>query len=68
MKTKLIYQGSRDGFSSHDLYRKVQGMKNCLALIRSHKGNVFGGYRSVQFDKNIRNRAGLRAFLFSLDR
>jgi len=37
-------------------------------LIKSHRGYRFGGFRSVPFNKTIRNRADPKAFLFSLSR
>jgi len=65
-----LYKGSRDGFTGYVLYNKVDGKGNCLVLIKSTNGYRFGGFRSVPFDNNLKDkhRADSEAFLFSLNR
>jgi len=53
IKAAEVYKGSRDGFSSKDLYEKVDGKGNCLVLIKSANDHRFGGYRSVPFNKKV---------------
>jgi hypothetical protein len=61
----LIYQASRDGFSSSSFHSKCNGNTGTLVVIKSSNSNIFGGYTnadwsgySYQYDSN--------AFLFSL--
>ena len=64
-----LYRGTRDGFSSENLYSKVQDKGNCLVLIKSKNGHRFGGFRSVAFNKSKNGYiSDPKAFLFSLDR
>merc|ERR1711933_628880 len=42
----LIYRGSRDGYQSHNFYKKC-GIENTLCIIETDqtpKSNVFGGF------------------------
>ncbi len=43
-KWKLIYKATRDGFGSADFHSKCDSYQNSLVIIKSTKGNVFGGY------------------------
>jgi hypothetical protein len=61
----LIYQASRDGFSSSIFHSKCDGNTGTLVVIKSSNSNIFGGYTQAdwsgytwQYDSN--------AFLFSL--
>ena len=67
----LIYQASRDGFSSSSFHSKCNGNTGTLVVIKSSNSNIFGGYtnadwsgyyismtQTYQYDSN--------AFLFSL--
>jgi hypothetical protein len=62
----MIYQASRDGFSSNVFHSKCNGVRGTLIVIKSNNNsNIFGGYTEAdwsligyQYDPN--------AFLFSL--
>jgi len=56
IKATEIYKGTRDGFSGTNLYDKVHGKGNCLVLIKATNGHRFGGFRSVKFDRNNKNK------------
>lgn len=43
---KLIYQASKDGFSSFDFHLKCNNHENTLTLIKTTKSYIFGGYTS----------------------
>ena len=43
---KLIYQASKDGFSSFDFHLKCNNYENTLTLIKTTKSYIFGGYTS----------------------
>ena len=63
---RMIYQASRDGFSSSVFHSKCDGVLGTLTVIKSNSSNnIFGGYTQAdwsgynyQYDSN--------AFLFSL--
>jgi hypothetical protein len=47
---RLLYRGTRDGFSSADFHRHCDRQGGTLTLIRSHTGAVFGGYTRIPWD------------------
>jgi len=47
---KLLYRGSRDGFSAHAFHSKCNNQGPTLTVIKSrHKPHIFGGYLSVSW-------------------
>jgi len=49
------------------MWSKVENKGMCLILVRTKKGNRFGGFRSVPFKKDNNYKPDPEAFLFSLD-
>lgn len=43
-KAKLLYRGSRDGFSAAAFHEKCNGIHDTLTVIKTANGRVFGGY------------------------
>jgi hypothetical protein len=62
----LVYQASKDGFSSSDFHRKSNGIKNTLVLVKTTKKFIFGGYTSQDWSGNQTFKQDNQAFLFSL--
>lgn len=62
----LIYQGSRDGFTSNDFHSHCDGISTTLIVIKSGCGNVFGGYTEARWDKSFESKCDPNAFVFSL--
>jgi hypothetical protein len=67
----LTYRASRDGFSSKSFHYKCDGIPNTLTIIKSTKGNVFGGFTRSEWASGSRSVTGLQdtdenAFIFSL--
>jgi hypothetical protein len=63
MRFSLLWQGSRDGFGARDFHSRCDGDANSLTVILDTNGNVFGGFRPVEWDspgEHIRKRARSR--------
>ena len=45
----LLYQGSRDGFRASDFHSHCNGKPNTLTIVKSTKGNIFGGFTSAHW-------------------
>lgn len=41
---RLVYRGSRDGFSAKDFHSKCDGIKHTMTLVKSKDGSIFGGF------------------------
>eukprot|EP00347_Sterkiella_histriomuscorum_P000256 403376581 len=67
---KLIYQGTRDGFTTAQLQKKLESQvsPNNITFILSNHGQVFGGYSSVKrtFPEHETNIYDKKAFMFQL--
>jgi hypothetical protein len=68
---RLIYRGSRDGFSASVFHQRCDGFADCVLLLRSNKGvsggNIFGcfsGSNAFTSDGGYASSSG--AFLFAL--
>ena len=69
----LIYKGSRDGYKNNTVYEHVHFKKNIVIIVKSRKGNIFGGYTSVgwqdvyyNFTDGYKQISDDKAFLFSI--
>jgi hypothetical protein len=47
---KLLWRGSRDGFSAAEFHRRCDGHSNTLTLNLGTDGNVFGGFTPVEWE------------------
>jgi hypothetical protein len=64
-KWKLLYRGTRDGFGSEEFHFKCDHVPKTLSLIKSHSGNVFGGFTEQTWAGNG-YKSDPNAFIFSL--
>jgi hypothetical protein len=62
---KLIYRATRDGFGLNDFHSKCDIYQNTLVIIKSTKGNVFGGYTEQNWSHLGDYKNDPNAFLFS---
>ena len=62
----LIYQASRDGFSSSVFHSKCDGNTGVLVLIKSSNSYIFGGYTQAAWSSYYSWHYDSNAFLFSL--
>ncbi len=65
-KWELKYRASRDGFKALDFHSKCDGVENTLTIIKTTKGNVFGGYTEQAWNSYGHAVADPSAFIFSL--
>lgn len=67
---KLIYRGSRDGFSSIEFHNKCMSLANTLTVIHTKNDSIFGGFttQTWNYDANEKGvyKKDPKAFLFSL--
>jgi hypothetical protein len=65
---RLLYRGTRDGFSSASFHRHCDRQGGTLTLIRSVGGSVFGGFTPVVWDSKSghKNDDTHSSFLFTL--
>ena len=64
---RLLYRGTRDGFSAAVL-RRNGSFPNTITLIKSNKNHVFGGYTSISLNRSNGWYTDPTAFIFSLRR
>jgi hypothetical protein len=55
-KWKLLWRGSRAGFSAADFHTNCDGHWNTITVIADVKWNVFGGFTPVPWEPRIWNR------------
>jgi hypothetical protein len=67
-KWSLIYQGSRDGFSSSSFHDKCDNVVKTLTIVNvnSDFNYTFGGYTEQTWDSSNTFKKDLNAFIFSL--
>jgi hypothetical protein len=72
---KLLWRGSRDGFTPDDFHHKCDGHSNTLMLVLDTTGNIFGGFTPVKWESRSKIGDGnnrfkgdesLMSFLFTL--
>jgi hypothetical protein len=49
---KVLWRGSRDGFTAQEFHRRCDGRAKTLTLIADTNGNLFGGFRAVEWDSD----------------
>lgn len=65
-RMELVYRGSYHGFSAKEFHSKCDGISRTLTIVRSTKGNVFGGYTECAWSQNKSYGNDRSAYLFSL--
>lgn len=62
--TKLLYRGSRDGFTHKAFHSLCDNQGPTIILIRSSQEQVFGGYASVSWNSEGEKFGDGKSFLF----
>jgi hypothetical protein len=62
----LIYQATKDGFSSSMFHSKCNGILGTLVVVRAGENQIFGGYTEQDWSGNYQYKYDSNAFLFSL--
>ena len=65
---KLLYRGSRDGFSTKNFHEKCDNKGPTVMIIKSNYGKVFGGFTDISWDSSNSWKTTKNAFLFSVDK
>jgi uncharacterized coiled-coil protein SlyX len=66
---RLLWRGSKDGFSPEDFHRHCDGHPNTLTVIKETRGFVFGGYTPVRWESGNYHAKGDetgKSFLFTI--
>eukprot|EP00331_Platyophrya_macrostoma_P015794 CAMPEP_0176471350 /NCGR_PEP_ID=MMETSP0127-20121128/41082_1 /TAXON_ID=938130 /ORGANISM="Platyophrya macrostoma, Strain WH" /LENGTH=449 /DNA_ID=CAMNT_0017865985 /DNA_START=27 /DNA_END=1376 /DNA_ORIENTATION=+ len=65
---KLIYRGSKDGYTASNFHSKCDNKGPTVVVIKSHLGKIFGGFTDVAWDSSNNYKTTTNSFLFSIDR
>ena len=65
-RMELIYRGTRDGMNSNGFHTKCDYQGPTITLYKNDKGNIFGGYSSIQWTSDGAYHAAPEAFIFTL--
>lgn len=63
----LEYRGSEDGFKASDFQRNCYHKAKTLTIVKTTKGDVFGGYANVPWNSNKGQQSDNGAYLFSVN-
>lgn len=47
---KLVYRGSKDGFSSRDFHKKCDLIDNTITIVKTSDNDIFGGFTSKNWN------------------
>ena len=67
LKFRLLYQGSRDGFSDANFHSKCDYKGATVFIIVGNNGRKFGGFTPVSWNTENKEYKNENIFLFSLD-
>ncbi len=62
----LVYSATEHGFGFADFHKRSSKKRNCLTIIKSENGNIFGGYTDAAWNEDNNHVYDDKAFLFSL--
>ena len=65
-ETKLLYQAKEGEDKSENFHNACDGKTPTLILIKTQKGNIFGGYVEKPWEKETKNKQDLNSILFNL--
>src|SRR5690606_5344295 len=63
---KLAYKATKDGWSSYDFHRLMDGKGENIVVIQSTNGYIFGGYTPISWASSGSYSYDPKSFLFSL--
>jgi len=67
VKFKLLYRGSKDGFTGDAFHKKCDEFKPTITIIKSNHNKVFGGYSDMSWTSTNNYKATANSWIFSLD-
>jgi len=63
---KLLYRGTRDGMKANIFHNKCNNQGPTISLFKNDKGNIFGGYASIDWTCYGNWKSAPESFIFSL--
>ena len=63
----LLYRGTRDGWTTDNIHQKIDDEGPTVTLVKTSKGNIFGGFTNASWDKASGFKSDSEAFVFSVD-
>ena len=63
---KLLYRGTRDGMNANYFHNKCNNQGPTISLFKNDKGNIFGGYASIDWTSCNSWKLAPDSFLFTL--
>lgn len=65
---KLLYRGTRDGFTANAFHTKCNNKGPTVTVIRSSLGKIFGGFADLEWTSQNAYKNSNNTFLFSIDK
>jgi len=66
VRFKLIYRGTRDGFSASAFHSKCDKFKPTVSIIQSNNNKIFGGFTDQDWTVSANYKTSSNVFLFSI--
>ena len=65
---KLLFRGTRDGFTTKNFYEKCFNKKNSVCIVHTPQNNVFGGYTSLAWwrPSDVKYQTDRFAFIYTI--
>ena len=63
---KLLYRGTRDGMGSNYFHNRCDNQGPTISLFKNEKGNIFGGYASIDWTSSNSWKSAPDSFIFTL--
>ena len=63
---KLLYKGTRDGMEGKYFHNKCNNQGPTISLFKNEKGNIFGGYTSIEWTSCNNYKSASESFIFTL--
>jgi len=63
---KLLYRGTRDGMTNNSFHNKCNNQGPTISLFKNDKGNIFGGYASIDWTSYGKYKSAPDSFIFTL--
>jgi len=63
---KLLYRGTRDGIDANYFHHRCNNQGPTISLFKNEKGNIFGGYTSIDWTSSNSWKSASDSFIFTL--
>ena len=66
VKFKLLFRGSRDGFTSNAFHKNIGDIKPTIVIAQSNHNKIFGGFTDTDWIPTMKYKNSTGAFIFSI--